>query len=384
MSDHELSSLSDAELARIAYGPASSDEQQSVAAARVLAARNSTRVVSRDEAASSPGTDANPAPALPAGNSAEDADRADDQTVDERTPLERPRPTRSVRLRTAASISLAVGSVALLGGLALGSAAETAQSNLQPDSLAVFDRAATAGEVAAMERLFGSRSDADGRLLARMGDVRAYGVLVTDTAYFGAPTPGREVCVVALTEGETYYPQSCMPEAVFRERGMIGSLPVSGARLPLSAPGVLSFSWGPRGGIELSDDTELVFGPPESRFSDAELAEGVDLPALRTLELSPTVQGIDDPQLADAYLGPVQVGRYGPTVVLATVTLVDNDERRVCLYPVRDAEPTGSFCASLAQFRADGLTGEFTQDSATISVTWQPDGDVSFTRQRAL
>lgn len=364
MSDHELSSLSDAELARIAYGPASSDEQsQSVAAARVLSARSSTYVASRqEESAQPPGADSLP--------------------VSE--PHEPRRHPRSVRLRTAVSITLALASVALLGGLALGAAADRAQSALQPDSLAVFDRAATAAEVAAMERLFGSRSDADGRLLARMGDVRAYGVLVTDTAYFGAPTAGREVCVVALTDGETYYPQNCMPEAVFRQRGMIGSLPVSGARLPLSAPGVLSFSWGPRGGIELSDDTELVFGAPESRFSDAELAQGVDLPALRTLELSPTVQGVDDGRLADAEIGPVQIGRYGPTVVLATVTLVDNDERRVCLYPVRDTEPTASFCASLARFRTDGLTGEFTQDAATISVTWQPDGDVSFTPQRTL
>ncbi len=232
----DLDRLDDAALREVAYGRVDSetDRMRSDEAARILLSRKGN--VGDD-------TRGEPGPSVHRSSTDSESPVADV-------------PTRSAGTRALGGALLVTGLVAGTGigvGVALG--AEQFLEGLQPDSMAVFDREGTADEIAvASDRLGPGNGQA--RIIATIDDVQVYGMSTSANVWFAAGYIPSHVCVTA-TAPDTRFPiVSCVPELLFRERGIRGELSGVAADGLESAPEltrVITFDWGPRGEPAVDD-----------------------------------------------------------------------------------------------------------------------------------
>lgn len=388
-----LESLDDEALREVAYRRADSDadRMRARAAARLLASRHPVRLdrQSRDtRIAPQNKPQADNGPDISSLDAALDdqVDRKDDELGDAETVGERRTRRRRMILAGVIGASLVVGAGA-------GIVIERSGAAAGDDSLAVFDRPATPQELALLSQTFGQGVEGDVRLLREDPLVSAYGVRITspDLFFFGVDDGSPQICVIAVSEQLDFFPDSCVPEMIFRDQGISGFLPALDYTDPNpELTGALGFRWGPRGGLELRDYSDELLGAAENRFSEEALARGLDIAAIRVLEDSPRVStaALD---LDDVEIGPAQIGAIRSTSILGSVrqpTLVVRNStggtseapealRVVCLTPLRDGAVVGEFCASLGQFRDEGLRATFSDGAQTFEVDWSPRGELS-------
>lgn len=394
-----LESLDDDALREVAYRRADSDadRMRARAAARLLASRTASRPdnsapnaapgsTHKHQADNNTGISPGVVPLNVEQGPVQD-ERDDLEGLDD---AEESAARRTQRRRTVLAgvivASLAVGAVA-------GIVIERTGAAAGEDSLAVFDRPATPQEIGLLSQTFGPGIEGDVRLLREDPLLSAYGVRITspDRFFFGVAEGGPQICVIAVSEEQNFFPNSCVPEVIFRDQGLSGFLPaLNYTSLNPELTGGIGFQWGPRGGIELRDYTDELLGAAEDRFSEEDLARGLDLTAIRLLENN-TLVSTADLGVEDVELGPAEIGRVGSTLILGSVrqpTLlvrdpkgetrpVDEVQRIVCLSPLRDGQVVGTFCASMGQFREEGLRATFDADLGTVEVTWSPRGDLS-------
>ena len=117
-----------------------------------------------------------------------------------------------------------------------------------------------------------------------------------------------------------------------------------------------------------------MLGEGSSRFSDDDIAEGLDIPAVRAIERLPRFSGSDE-RLGRALVGPAVVGQIDTTLFIGTVEPTAGDGRQVCVYALVSGSSRASACASLGQFRREGLRGSFAVPSGQAFVTYQPSGE---------
>lgn len=363
--DAELDALDDDALRQLAYGrsPSPTERMRADRAARILATR----------AARARTADAIPAGAAPApAPSPRAAGAADGAPLLEEDAADADDDARAARARRRGTVAaLAIG--ALVAGVAVGAAIEPVSQSLAPDSLAVFDRAATEAEEALARQVGGSEGGNEVRLLTTVGATEIYALRSAGFGYFGTEDLGESICVIATEPNRSYFPQSCVPVRVFAERGLTGFLPgFSGGDLQ-DIDTVLSFTWGPRGDIDVSDDSAALLPPLDERYSDEERALGLDIGAIRVLEGLPQIDG-SDAQLQRAEIGPAQISSVGSSLFLGTVEPRSGDGRQVCLYSLVAGAVRASVCASLDLFRQQGLRGSFEIGTGTVDAVWLPDG----------
>lgn len=269
-----------------------------------------------------------------------------------------------------------VAAAALMLGLVGGALADRALPTLGgDDSLAVFDREPTSTELERAIALFGPEAPADARNIGSVGLTEVYAVRIEGAGFYGGESLGPQVCMTGEAPGVYFPPEVCTPEEVVRVHGMQGVLRgIDQASVNFDVVQLIRFEWGPRGGLTASDATELVLGDGASRFSEDDVAEGLDIAAVRALERLPRFSGSDE-RLGRALVGPAVVGQRDTTLFVGTVEPAAGDGRQVCVYSLVRGSSRASVCASLGQFRREGLRGSYALPDGQVFVTYEPSGE---------
>lgn len=285
------------------------------------------------------------------------------------------------------SLLIAAVIAALVAGGALGVAAGPLVESLQPDSLAVFDRPATDEETAALARIL-DVSTGEARLLTELDDVRVYGVRTDAGVFFGTGELGTEICVIGDTDDDTvqFILFNCVPEQVFRDHGMSGVLSafkLSGSGFTPSIARTLAFQWGPRGDLQLEDISADVLTTTTDRFSEQDLAQGLDIPLVQVIREQEPDPAIGR-ELPGALFGPVDIGTVsagaGVEARMWGSIFPDSDGSdgvAVCLSAEVEAELVAHECQSMAVFRTEGVDAQFFRGDALITASVGPSGAVS-------
>lgn len=362
----DLDALDDAALRGIAYGRVDSDEarMRAEAAARILASRGAPAAPPTGQHAP-PTTPSEQPGTQPAQRDRDDANPEAPTTDD-----------ASSRRRWSTPVVAGVAAAALVLGLVGGALADRALPTLGgDDSLAVFDREPTSAERDHAAALFGPEAPADARNIGSVGLTEVYAVRIEGAGFYGGESLGAQVCMSGEAPGIYFPPEVCTPEEVVRVHGMQGVLRgIDQATANFDVVQLIRFEWGPRGGLTASDATELVLGDGASRFSEDDVAEGLDIAAVRALERLPRFSGSDE-RLGRALIGPAVVGQLDTTLFVGTVEPAAGDSRQVCVYSLVRGSSRASVCASLGQFRREGLRGSYPLPDGQVFVTYDPSGE---------
>lgn len=362
----DLDALDDAELRGIAYGRADSDtaRMRAEAAARILASRGAPAAPATGQHAP-PTTPWEQPGAQPAQRDRDDAEPEAPTTND-----------ASQHRRWSTPVVAGVAVAALVLGLVGGALADRAFSTLGGDDpLTVFDREPTSRELEHAVALLGPEASADARHIGSVGLTEVYAVRIEGAGIYGGESLGTQVCMTGQAPGVYFPPEVCNPEEVVRVHGMQGVLRgIDQASVSFEVVQVIRFEWGPRGGLTASDATELVLGDDAGRFSDDDIADGLDIAAVRALERLPRFSGSDE-RLGRALIGPAVVGQRDSILFIGTVEPAAGDGRQVCVYSLVGGSSRASVCASLGQFRREGLRGSYALPDGQAFITYAPSGE---------